>query len=513
MKTKMIRWSFAATAVFFLSVSCGEDFVTTKPDGLFFEDNYYKNETQAFSGLLAVYDVLRKNSNGFENMITMFNAGSDDFYAGGGGATDGTGIQSFSNYTIDEATIPGSYWNDYYAGIARANILIEKLPAADFGNNEAARTRFLAEARALRAYYYFQLVTMFKNIPLITTRLEASELFNVPQADPAEVYAFIEAEMLESLEDLPVMLPVRVGDDLYSREAGRLTQGAVKALLGKVYLYQQKWSQAAAQLADVNGTPGGTSMYGYKLVDNFADLWSVSNKFNTESILEVYHTNQSNSSWGNWGSGSDEGNSVNQMVGPRGYSRPSGSTAPDFWPGWAFNPATPGLAAAMAGDPRAASTLLDMSTVDATYAPAYMDTGFFLRKFMPLNGERTTGGGTAELNFQQDTYLVRLADTYLMEAEAIVNGGGDLTRAQQLLDAVRDRVGLGSIPATEQNIFNERRLELAGEGFRWFDIVRTGRGTALLGSRGFQANKNEVLPIPLRERQNTVIDQNEGYNN
>ncbi|RZJ70313.1 RagB/SusD family nutrient uptake outer membrane protein [Flavobacterium sp.] len=513
MKTKIIKLTMAMTAALFLSTSCSEDFVEVSPKGTFFEDNYYKNEEQCYRSLVSVYDVLRKQSNGFENMIAMMNAGSDDFYAGGGGATDGTGMQSFSNYTIDEATIPGSFWNDYYSGVTRANILLLKMPEADFGNNEATRTRFTAEARALRAYYFFQLVTLFKNIPLITTRLETADLFDVPQNSPEEVYAFIETEMLAALADLPVTLPAPASPEVISPEAGRLTQGAVKALLGRVYLYQKKWTQAAGQFADVNGTPGGTSMYGYKLVDNYASLWSVTNKFNTESIVEVYHTNKSNSSWDNWGSSSDEGNSLNQMVGPRGYGRPAGSTAPDFWSGWAFNPVTPSLVAAMGTDPRAASTILSMPALgaQATYAPAYMDTGYFLRKFMPLNSQRTDGGGTAELNFQQDTYIVRLADTYLMEAEALVNGGGDASRAQALLDAVRGRVGLPSIAATEQNIFNERRLELAGEGWRWFDLVRTGRAATVLSDRGFQANKNEVLPIPLRERQNTLIEQNDGY--
>jgi hypothetical protein len=94
----------------------------------------------------------------------------------------------------------------------------------------------------------------------------------------------------------------------------------------------------------------------------------------------------------------------------------------------------------------------------------------------------------------------------------LVRGGGDQGRAQQLLDAVRARVGLASVPVSLANIYNERRLELATEGHRFFDLVRTGQAASVLASKGFQAGKNEVLPIPLVELNNTKLVQNPGYN-
>jgi hypothetical protein len=111
-------------------------------------------------------------------------------------------------------------------------------------------------------------------------------------------------------------------------------------------------------------------------------------------------------------------------------------------------------------------------------------------------------------------YEIRLADTYLMEAEARVrNGESGLagTRSYALLNAVRARVGLPAIQATFDNIFNERHLELAGEGKRWFDLVRTGRAATVLASRGFVAGKNEILPIPLLELDNTKIEQSKEW--
>jgi hypothetical protein len=95
-----------------------------------------------------------------------------------------------------------------------------------------------------------------------------------------------------------------------------------------------------------------------------------------------------------------------------------------------------------------------------------------------------------------------------MEAEAL-GGSGD--RAQALLDAVRARVGLPSVPVSMENIMKERRLELAGEGHRWFDLVRTGRAGAVLGDRGFTVGKNEIFPIPLKELENTKLVQNPNY--
>ena len=501
MKTNKIKFLFIAFLGIFTMISCSKDFLELQPKGSNLESNYYKNQDEAFAGLVAVYDVMRKYSGGFENMVTFMNAGSDDHVAGGGGATDGVGIQSFSNFTISPTTIPGSYWSDFYQGIFRANFLLTKLP--DVPMDDAVKARYTAETKALRAIYYFNLVKMFRNVPLILKPLETSEFNNVPQAAPEEVYAQIEQDLQEAMPDLPMTIT--------ADEEGRLSKGAAQAMLGKVYLFEGKNTEAAAQLAEVNGTPGQTSQYGYKLLDNYNDLWVVSNKFNSESILEVAHTNASSSGWGNWGSGSDEGNTINVMVGPRSYTK-LGPDAPDLPSGWSFNPILPELYDLLKGDPRFSATVLDMKALKAAgqadYIPGYQDTGYFLNKFIPRQSDVTTGTGEPLLNYKQNVYVIRLADTYLMEAEAL---GGTGARAQALLDAVRARVGLPSVPVSLDAIAKERRLELAGEGHRFFDLVRTGKAAEALSSRGFTAGKNEILPIPYKELQNTVIVQNPGY--
>src|SRR6476620_11167019 len=201
MKSIQFKIMFLATSIVVLLGSCKKDFITIQPKGQFLTQNYYQDRQQAYTGLVAAYDVMRKNAGGFENMITMMNAGSDDNYAGGGGATDGAGIQGFSNYTLNPNIIPRSFWSDHYQGIFRANILLEKLPTTTMDAGEKAR--FTAEAKAMRATYYFNLVRMFKNIPLILKPLAASDINSVTQAKPEEVYAQIEKDLTEAINVLP----------------------------------------------------------------------------------------------------------------------------------------------------------------------------------------------------------------------------------------------------------------------------------------------------------------------
>lgn len=482
-------------------VSCQKDFLEIQPKGQFLSANYYQDRSQAYAALVGVYDIMRKNSGGFENMITMMNAGSDDQYAGGGGATDGAGIQGFSNYTITPFTMPASFWNDHYQGIFKANMLITKLPETTM--DEVEKARFEAESKAVRAMCYFNLVRMFKNVPLILEPVSAADMYTIVQETPENVYAQIEKDLTEAIALLP--------NTLTEEEYGRFTKGAAQAMLGKVYLYENKGALAAAQLAEVNGTPGGTSQYGYSLLPNFGDLWVVPNKFNSESILFTAHTNTGLGGWGNWGSGSDEGNSVCVMVGPRGYSR-LGSPAPELPSGWSFNVFTQDFYDVIKSDPRFSETVFDLKDLSengkATYIEGYMNTGYFFKKYMPTQADVTTLGGDAVLNYKQDSYIIRLADTYLMEAEAL---GATGARAQALLDAVRARVGLEPVPVSLEAIKAERRLELAGEGHRFFDLVRWGDAAAKLASRGFVAGKNEILPIPNAETLGTKIDQNPLY--
>ena len=497
---------YVAILGMFVFSSCGEEFLEVKPKGTDLESSYYRNRAEAYAGLVAVYDVCGYSS-GLITKVGAVNSAADDHYAGGGGPTDMNAFQVWSNYTVAPDVGPQeALWRKGYSGIFRANVLLGKLPNIPMDENEKAR--FTAETKFLRAYFYFDLVRLFKNIPLITTPVPADAMYNVVQVTPAEIYAQIEKDLSDAIPNLPNTVP--------NSEKARATAGAAHAMLGKAYLYQEKFTQAAQELALVNGTPGQVNpTYGYNLVSNYGSLFSTSNEFNSESIFEISYTN---TSAGNWGCGDcTEGNILAVMAGPRNFSVTTAGQGivPQYVSGWSFFSITPGLVAAMQGDPRYASTIANIKGMKdqglVNYSPGYMDTGYFLEKFAAKQSDKWTGAGNWELNYPHNIYEIRLADSYLMEAEALVRGGGNAARAQALLDAVRARVGLSSVPATYDNILTERRFELVGEGHRWFDLVRTGRAAQALAFKGFVAGKNEVLPIPLLELENTKLQQNKEY--
>lgn len=510
MKIKYKNIALLTLAIFF-SASCSDDFIDIDPNGAIPEDNFYKDAKDAYRALIAAYDPL-----GWTNLYIVktasLNAASDDFYAGGGGPTDINGIQVWDKYTLDPVVGPQTeFWNRNYSGIFRSNILIEKLPEIEM--DEGLKTRYMAEAKFLRAYYYFDLVRLFERIPLITAPIPITDIFSVEQVDRPQVYAQIETDLLAAIPDLPNTVPIE-------SEAARITRGAGIAQLGKVYLQQEKFSEAAAQFEQVNGDLGSTSQFGYQLIDNFADLFKLENEFNAESIFEISHNSTSEGQWDCLSC--TEGNPISIMVAPRGYVINDEEAAPTFVSGWSFNTVTPSLVNAFVQgsvyDPRYSTTIVNIDSLEqagvVSYEHAHENTGYFLAKFAGRT-ENKSDVDTApfEINFPTNEYEIRLADTYLMEAEALVRGGGDANRAQDLLDAVRARVGLDPVPATFDNIMIERRLELAGEGHRWFDLVRTGRAAAALADRGYVEGKHDALPIPQSELEfdDTKLVQDPAY--
>lgn len=480
--------------------ACSDGFLDVKPKGTDMESNYYKNRQEAFNGVVAVYDALGS----YTTKVIAMNAGTDDHYAGGGSSTDWIEVQVVSNYSMSPAQGPQEeLWDRNYTGIFRANVLLEKLPGVLM--DEAEKRRFVAEAKFLRAVFYFDLIRLFKNIPLIMEPVPANQMYDVVQALPAEVYAAMEKDLNEAIPDLPRTIPV-------DTEGGRATQGAGKSLLGKVLLQQEKFLQAAEQFKEVNGDiPGNVSQYGYKLLSNYGDLFVIKNKFNSESIFEICHTNTSGGGWDD----PNEGNLICVILGPRVYTKLK-DNAPDYMSGWSFLPLTVDLFNTIKNDPRCPYTVANLDSLErngiATYEKGYMNTGYFLEKFVGRMSDRPNGmPGEPDMNFPQNMYEIRLADTYLLEAEALVRGNGDINRAAGLLNAVRTRVGLPPVAATFENIKRERRLELVGEGHRWFDLVRWGDAATVLKDRGFVAGKHEILPIPLLELENTKLEQSKEW--
>jgi hypothetical protein len=482
--------------------SCSKNFIDVKPKGNSIDEaNYYKTPDQAFAALISVYDPISNDlAINYSSMVAILGCASDDCFAGGGSSSDVPTWQSWNNYHLDAANGPqADIWQSSYKGIYRANVFLTHSPEMTFLPDDLHK-RYDAEVKFLRAYYYFDLVRLFKNIPLFTAALTLDNAFQQPQANPADVYKQIEADLTAAIADLPATVPV-------ATDGGRATQGAAKALLARVILFQNdntRMSTVATLLEDVNKDGNA---YGYKLLADFGSVFAVNNKFNSESVFEIVHTSAANNAWADWPN--VQGNVGVQMFGARSYV---GDT---YEAGWGFCPVTTQLATFMAGDPRFKYTIVNMDSLklhdSITYDPSYQNTGFFMAKFAPLKANKSTGGGNFELNWPNDVIAIRLSDCYLMEAEALVRGGGDLTKASSYLNAVRARVGLAPVDATLDNIYKERRMELATEGQRYFDLIRTGQAATALSFKGFAAGKNELLPIPLNELTNTQLKQNPGY--
>lgn len=506
MKNKVLYLAIACISIQ-LFAGCKKE-LDVNPQERVLLDNYYKTEQDAFNALVSVYDRFAFQSGGLYDKASIMDVAGDDQLAGGGGPTDINDLQIMQTYTLNASSGPHGYlWNRGYSGIYRANVLLSKIDAIPM--DAAKKARFIAEVKTMRAAFYFDLVTFFKNIPLIEGTVDPKDLYNIEQTAPANIYTYVEKDLNDAIPNLPNTVPI-------ATEGGRLTKGSAQALLGKVYLFQKKWQPAADQFATVNGTnPGVTaSIYGYKLMANYADLWKPSNKFNTESVIELVHSSISNGGWGD--AGASEGNLLCITTGPRGYSQLS-PTAPDYFSGYSFLVFTKTFFTdVMRTDPRSLATVANLDSLKTAglcnYTAGYNNTGLFLNKFIGRVSNKAAT--TPELNFGQNLYEIRLADTYLMEAEALLNAGAPVvagSRAYQLFNAVRARVGLAAIPLTQDNLEKERRLELAGEGQRWVDLVRWGKAATVLASKGFVAGKHEIFPIPQSELNNTKLKQNPNW--
>lgn len=503
---KKVLYIICVTAFIQLMAGCKKE-LNVNPQNRITLDNYYKTEADAFAALVAIYDRFGFQSGGLYDKVAIMDVAGDDQLAGGGGPSDINDLQVTEKYTYSATTGPQGYlWSRGYSGIFRANTLLSKIDAIPM--DAAKKARFIAETKTMRAAFYFDLVTFFKNIPLIEGVVPVSDLYNIEQTTPDKIYEYVEKDLNEAIPVLPNTVPL-------ATEGGRLTKGGAQALLGKVLLYQKKWQAAADQFAVVNGPDPGVaaSVYGYKLIPNFADLWKTSNRYNTESVIEFAHSSQSNGGWGD--AGASEGNLLCIITGPRGYSALQPS-APDYFSGYSFLVFTPAFFQFIRTDPRSLATVANLDSLKTAgivnYTAGYNNTGLFLNKFMARVSNRVAT--TPELNFGQNMYEIRLADTYMLEAEALLNANASVvagSRAHKLLNAVRARVGLPAVDVTQANLETERRLELAGEGHRWLDLVRWGKAPAVLGSKGFVAGKHEIFPIPQNELNNTKLEQNPNY--
>ena len=484
-KISMIIISLTAFA------SCSDDFVNVDSNDINSED-YFNSEEDYQNALIGAYDLLQAT---YINVM-LGEIASDNTLAGGESATDVIGIQEIDDmiHTPVNSNLR-DLWGWMYGGINRTNFILEFQDKTDFSGKE----QVIAQARFLRAYYYFELVKWFGDVPLaVDKQILFGEESSYVRSPTSEVYAQIELDLMYAADNLP----------LVQTETGRVTKGAAQALLGKAYLYQEKFSEAAQTLETV--IQSGT----YSLVTDYNTIFEAEGENSTESVFEVQYTDLEGAGFGCLQC--SEGNVAVGFSGVRNYE------GPDFTSGFSFNvPVQEAYEAFDSDDPRRDIAILNIdawaTATGATFGTGFEHTGYYNRKYIPRT---RSDQALADLNLTNPNNYrsIRYADVLLMAAEANNRGGIDEAKAQGYLNDVRRRAfgdDLHDITATGASLTNaiylERRLELIGEGHRFFDLVRTGKAAQEIN--GFQAGKHELFPIPAIEIQlaGNVWAQNPGY--
>ena len=475
-----------------VAVSCSDDFVDRPIEYSIDSENYFNSKSDYDNALIAAYDLLQTT---YLNAL-LGEIASDNTLAGGESQSDTPGFQQVDKmvHTPVNSNLK-NLWDWMFAGVQRANYILEFKDKTDFqGKNQV-----IAEARFLRAYYHFELVKWFGGIPMKgDARFSPGDEKKIPRSSAVEVYASIEADLIFAADNLAAT----------AAQKGRATKGAALALLGKAYLYQNKYAPAATTFDRlITASP-------YSLVTDYNSIFENEGENGVESVFEVQYTDVEGAGFGCLQC--SEGNVAVGFSGPRNYSGDL------FTSGFSFNVPTLKIVNAFeVGDRRKAVAILDIeawaTSSGATFGKGYEHTGYFNRKYIPRK-RRTEAQGDLNLTNPNNYRAIRYADVLLMAAEANSRGGISDAKARGYLNQVRRRafgdlnhdISASGVALTDF-ILAERRVELAGEGHRFFDLVRTGKAAQEI--IGFKAAKNELFPIPFEEIQFAGGNwtQNPGY--
>ena len=499
MKKYFIKSIIALALISAVTTSCSDEFVDPKPEYSIDSENYFNSKEEYDNALIAAYDLLQAS---YVNVL-LGEIASDNTLCGGESPTDVIGFQQIDDmiHTPVNSNLR-DIWNWMFAGVQRANYILEFKDKTDF----PGKTQVIAEARFLRAYYQFELVKWFGGIPMKgDARFKIGDEKTIGRSSVAEVYASIEADLIFASENLSPN----------AAQKGRITKEAAQALLGKAYLYQNKFAQAATAL-DAVITSGK-----YTLVSDYNAMFEMDGENGSESVFEVQYTDVEGAGFGCLQC--SEGNVAVGFNGIRNYSGPL------FSSGYSFNIPTQESADAFeSGDKRKDVAILDINAWalanasydngnGITFGKGNEDTGFFNRKYLPRK-RSSAAQGDLNLTNPNNYRAIRYADVLLMAAEAYNRGSINDAKARTYLNEVRRRAFgdnnhdvTASGTALTETILAERRVELFGEGHRFFDLVRTGKAAGTIP--GFKANKNELFPIPIEEIQfaNGNWAQNPGY--
>ena len=488
----------------FIMLSCSDDFVDVEAP---FENSeeFFNSEQDYQDALVAAYDYLQSTS----KFVQFAEIASDNTLCGGESATDSPYIQEIDDMIHSPVGQSGgglrTMWQWMYEAVNRCNYIMEFKDKTDFPNKASV----IAQTRFLRAYYNFILVKWWGDVPMKEDqRIKFGDEFSIERTPVAEVYDLIERDLIYAADNLPYV----------QNQTGRVTKGAAQALLGKVYLYsdfynnQDKFTEAADVFEDLitNGP--------HRLLTTaeYPDLFERYNENNIESVFEIQYSDIEGGGFGCFQC--LEGNYAAFFNGPRGFVDSTGF----FDAGYSFNvPVQEVVDAFEDGDIRLEYSILDIEQWIADHPGSsydenagYEQTGYFNRKIMARKGD--LNNPDAALTNPDNYRAIRYADVLLMAAEAnYKKQNRDEGKAQTYLNLVRNRATLPSLFTTGENLYNdilrERRVELVGEGHRFFDLVRTRRAAQEID--GFQEPKHNFFPIPAEEilLSGNRWEQNPGY--
>ncbi len=499
-KLNLLRSSIGILALCCLA-SCSDDFLQKDPVIGQVEENFYKSESDAIAAVNAAYAALQFELTPAGHFRWFWgDIMSDDSSKGGEGDNDQfllKQLEEFQGPTNTEYL--QAEWEADYEGIYRANIVLERVPPIDM--NAELKARILAEARFIRAYFHYNLTTLFGNVPLVD-RVLSPEEYSIAQSNSDELLDFIESDLLLAIDDLSLR------SEYSSEDIGRITKGAARGLLAKTYAYRNKWQEAKGILDDLIASNQ------YMLESDFSFIFTEAGENCAESIFEIQYMNASGGNWGR--NNANEGTFSNVFQRARGqfegfgFNIPSQDLVDEFFD------------AAGNEDPRLVSTVFRVGdemgdrgifTKDATGNQPH---DYYTKKTFNRKDEEAPFGDTAPNGGSNDR-VIRYADMLLLFAEAAYHTG-DEAAAIDAVNQVRARVGLGELPGLSgasllDRIYKERRIELAMEGHRFIDLVRTGRAADVLGPLGYQEGIHNFLPIPDLEinKSNGVYQQNPGY--
>lgn len=490
-----MKYSLLTLGLVTLFTACQKDFLERKPKGQLTFDTYFENEDQAIWAVNAIYQNFRSWEMCSFPWIGITDIISDDADKGST-ENDALYMKELDDFTCDATNqVFEQSWKGHYHTIFRANLAIENIPSVNM--DSALRDRLVAEAKFLRAYAYFRLVQWYGDLPIITRPLQEDEYFTQERRPVAEVYDLIEQDLLAAIAALPEK------SEYPPEDLGRVTKGAARGILAKLYMLKKDYASAWQHCEAIINSGE------YGLEPRYADIFLPKGEHGIESIFEIGATAVQAAVAG------PGATPYNMIQGVRGI--------PNL--GWGFNRPSDDLVAAYEpGDPRRQATIIyvgevlpDGSTI-VQDNPEIVNERYNQKAWVPAHtGLQDNGPGNLR--------LLRYADILLLAAEAL-NELGQPEKALTFLNMVRQRARgsnnfiLPDITTTDQAqlreaIRHERRIELAMEQHRWFDLLRWGIAGDVMQAVGknFVKGKHELLPLPQSEidLSGGILKQNEGW--